>query len=168
MSIMSIIKRLIQAIISLFREPPSDPLAPSGTPGVTAPVSDLDIIGLYTHYSPNDPSECTPYNNVDPNRYPDVWVVGVETAPGVPGKHHIIGLEVDGYQVPQEDVRSINSPEHSRDLRIATIRYPRYDRYRQPGLHKVNVLVGRPTADGRGTEWIRKVPYTIRTVKDDN
>jgi len=95
------------------------------------------------------------------------WGVG-DRARGSGGNDHIIGLEVDGYQVPQEDVRSVNSPDHSRDLRIAIIRYPRYDRYRQPGPHRVNVLVGRPTTDGRGIEWIRKVPYTIRTVKDAN
>ncbi len=166
--IVNAIKRLIAVIVSVFRRPTSDPLAPDGTPGATAPVNDLDIIGLYTHYSQNDPSECIPYNNVDPNKYPDVWVVGIETEAGVPGKHHVIGLEVDGYRVPQEDVRSINSPDHSSDLRIATIRYPRYDRYRQPGLHQANVLVGRPTADGFGVEWIRKVPYTIRTVKNGN
>ncbi len=156
--------KLLSAIIGLFgairalfsRSTPPDPLAPPArTP------DDIEILGLYRHYSAKEIEACIPYNDIDPNRYPDVWVVGREV---VPDTHYLIGLEVDGYIVPLEDVQSVHSPEHSDDLRIAIIRYPRYDRYRRPGVHRVNVLIGRPDATERGVEWIRKIPYEVRTV----
>ncbi len=152
---------IVDAIRALFsRSTPPDPLAPrSSAPG--AAPGDIEILGLFRHYSAKEIEACIPYNDIDPNRYPDVWVVSREV---VPDTHYLIGLEVDGYIVPLEDVQSVHSPEHSDDLRIAIIRYPRYDRYRRPGVHQVNVLIGRPDATERGVEWIRKIPYEVRTV----
>ena len=160
--------KLISFIISLFealraifsRSTPPDPLAPTEEARAPTP-GDIEILGLYRHYSAKEIEECIPYNDIDPNRYPDVWVVGREV---VPDTQYLIGLEVDGYIVPLEDVQSVHSPEHSDDLRIAIIRYPRYDRYRRPGVHQINVLIGRPDATERGVEWIRKIPYEVRTV----
>ncbi len=163
--LISLIIGLFGAIRALFsRSTPPDPLAPTEEARAPTP-GDIEILGLYRHYSAPEPEECIPYNDIDPNRYPDVWVVGREV---VPDAHHLIGLEVDGYIVPLEDVQSIHSPEHSDDLRIALVRYPRYDRYRRPGVHEVNVLVGQPTEDRRVVQWIRKVPYQVRTVSRDD
>lgn len=152
---------IVDAIRAFFsRASPPDPLAP--TEEVRAPTpGDIEILGLYRHYSAKEIEACIPYNDIDPNHYPDVWVVGREV---VPDTHYLIGLEVDGYIVPLEDVQSVHSPEHSDDLRIAIIRYPRYDRYRRPGEHLVNVLIGEPTPDGRGAVWSRKIPYIVQTV----
>ncbi|WP_343241493.1 hypothetical protein [Methanoculleus sp. UBA312] len=157
----SLIIGLFEALRTLFsRSAPPDPLAPTEEARAPTP-DDIEILGLFRHYSAPEPEECIPYNDIDPNRYPDVWVVGREV---VPDTHYLIGLEVDGYIVPLEDVQSVHGPEHSDDLRIAIIRYPRYDRYRRPGVHQVNVLIGRPDATERGVEWIRKIPYEVRTV----
>lgn len=159
--LISFIISLFEALRALFSQStPPDPLAPTEEARAPTP-GDIKILGLYRHYSAPEPDECIPYNDIDPNRYPDVWVVGREV---VPDTHYLIGLEVDGYIVPLEDVQSVHSPEHSDDLRIAIIRYPRYDRYRRPGVHQVNVLIGRPDATERGVEWIRKIPYEVRTV----
>ena len=154
---------LLDALRALFsRESPPDPLAPRdpGSPAA-ADGEDIEILGLYRHYSAHDPAACIPYDEIDPNVYPDVWVVGREIRRDA---HYLIGLEVDGYTVPLADVQSVKSPEHSDDLRIAIIRYPRYDRYRRPGEHLVNVLIGEPTPDGRGAVWSRKIPYIVQTV----
>ena len=152
---------IVGAIRALFSPAsPPDPLAPTEEARAPAP-GDIEILGLYRHYSAKEIEACIPYNDIDPNHYPDVWVVGREV---VPDTHYLIGLEVDGYIVPLEDVQSVHSPEHSDDLRIAIIRYPRYDRYRRPGVHQVNVLIGRPDATERGVQWVRKIPYEVRTV----
>lgn len=162
--IISALIGLFEALRALFsRSAPPDPLAPAIERTARAP-DDIEILGLYRHYGAPEPEACIPYDNVDPKVYPDVWVVGREV---VPDTHYLIGLEVDGYTVPLEDVQSVKSPEHSDDLRIAIIRYPRYDRYRRPGVHEVNVLIGRTAEDGRGVQWIRKVPFTVRTVSGD-
>ena len=159
--LLSAIIGLFGAIRALFSRPSApDPLAPPArTP------DDIEILGLYRHYSAKEIEACNPYDDIDPNRYPDVWVVGREV---VPDTQYLIGLEVDGYIVPLEDVQSIQSPEASDDLRIALVRYPRYDRYRRPGVHEVNVLIGRPTEDRRVVQWVRKVPYLVRTVSRDD
>lgn len=160
---------VLDAIRALFSPAsPPDPLAPpSASPGaapgthVPAEDGDIEILGLFRHYSAPEPEACIPYDGVDPNVYPDVWVVGREIRRDA---HCLIGLEVDGYTVPLADVQSVKSPEHSDDLRIAIIRYPRYDRYRRPGEHLVNVLIGEPAPDGRGAVWSRKIPYIVQTV----
>lgn len=158
----SLLIGLIEAFYALFsRAPPTEPVAANGQAERAAAASDIEIIGLYRHYSAPEPDECVPYDGTDPNRYPDVWVVGREIRTGA---HYLIGLEVDGYEVPLSDVQNVESPEHSEDLRIAVIRYPRYDHYRRPGEHQVNVLIGRATGDGRGVQWARKIPFTVRTV----
>jgi hypothetical protein len=154
---------VLDAIRALFSPAsPPDPLAPRdpGTPAA-AVAGDIEILGLFRHYSAKEIEACIPYDEIDPNVYPDVWVVGRELRRDA---HYLIGLEVDGYTVPLADVQSVNSPEHSDDLRIAIIRYPRYDRYRRPGEHLVNVLIGEPTPDGRGAVWSRKIPYIVQTV----
>jgi len=156
---------LFEAIRALFSRPsPKGTLAPATDQAATEP-GDIEILGLYRHYSAPEPDECVPYNDIDPNRYPDVWVVGREV---VKDTQYLIGLEVDGYTVPLEDVQSIQSPDASDDLRIALIRYPRYDRYRRPGPHQVNVLIGRPTEDRRVVQWVRKVPFRVKTVSRDD
>lgn len=159
--LISFIIGLFEALRAHFSRPSANStLAPATEQ--TAPIAaGIEILGLYRHYSAKEIEACIPYNDIDPNRYPDVWVVGREV---VPDTHYLIGLEVDGYIVPLEDVQSVHSPEHSDDLRIAIIRYPRYSRYRRPGVHQVNVLIGRPDATERGVEWIRKIPYEVRTV----
>jgi hypothetical protein len=154
---------VLDAIRALFSPAsPPDPLAPRdpGTPAA-AVAGDIEILGLFRHYSAKEIEACIPYDEIDPNVYPDVWVVGRELRRDA---HYLIGLEVDGYTVPPADVQSVKSPEHSDDLRIAIIRYPRYDRYRRPGEHLVNVLIGEPTPDGRGAVWSRKIPYIVQTV----
>jgi hypothetical protein len=143
-----------------------DPLAPRdpGSP-VASDDGDIEILGLYRHYSARDPGACIPYDGVDPNVYPDVWVVGRELRRDA---HYLVGLAVDGYTVPLDDVQSVKSLEGSGDLRIAIIRYPRYARYRAAGPHEVSVLIGETTEDGRGVQWVRRIPYQIRTVLADD
>jgi hypothetical protein len=153
----------VEAIRALFSSTPAPgPLAPP-EPGAPAAVEggDVEILGLYRHYSAKDPGACIPYDEVDPSVYPDVWVVGREIRRDA---HYLIGLAVDGYEVPLDDVQSVRSPEGPSDLRIAIIRYPRYARYRAAGPHEVAVLIGETTEDGRGVQWVRRIPYQIQTV----
>lgn len=147
-----------------FRPAPADPLAPTAPGGTEGPalaeVDGYEVLGLYRHYSTKDPEACIPYTNVDPGVYPDVWVVMRETTHARP---RVIGLEVDGYEVPIEDVQHVASPEASSDLHIAVVRYPRYARYRRPGPHRVVVLVGESLGRYQ-VQWKHRIPFTIRTV----
>lgn len=147
-----------------FRPAPADPLAPTAPGGTEGPaiaeVDGYEVLGLYRHYSAKDPDACILYDKVDPNVFPDVWVVMREM---VRGRPRVIGLEVDGYEVPIEDVQYVKSAEASDDLRIAIIRYPRYARYRRPGPHHVVVLVGESLGRYQ-VQWKHRIPYTIRTV----
>lgn len=152
-----------------FRPPVSvDPLAPPAPGGIEGPVipevDGYEILGLYRHYDAKDPEQCIPYDNLDPNRYPDVWVVMRET-PG--SRPRVIGFEVDGYEVPIEDVQNVASSDASGTLRIAVIRYPRYTRYRRPGVHQVMVLVGE-SLGRQQVLWKHRVPFSIRTVSGDD
>lgn len=150
---------------SWFRPAPVDPLAPTAPGGTGGPaiaeVDGYEVLGLYRHYDARDPDGCIPYDEIDPNTYPDVWVVMREAVRG--SRPRVIGLEVDGYVVPIEDVQHVASPEASDDLRIAVIRYPRYDRYRRPGAHQGAVLIGESLGRYQ-VQWTHRIPYTIRTV----
>lgn len=140
---------------------PLAPTAPGGTDGpAIAEVDGYEILGLYRHYDARDPDGCIPYDEIDPNVYPDVWVVMRET---VRDRPVVIGLEVDGYEVPIKDVQHVKSSEASSDLRIAIIRYPRYARYRAAGPHHVVVLVGESLGRYQ-VQWKHRIPYTIRVV----
>ncbi len=147
-----------------FRPAPADPLAPTAPGGTEGPaiaeVDGYEVLGLYRHYDARDPDGCIPYDEIDPNVYPDVWVVMRET---VRDRPRVIGLEVDGYEVPIKDVQHVKSSEASGDLRIAIIRYPRYARYRAAGPHHVVVLVGESLGRYQ-VQWKHRIPFTIRTV----
>lgn len=147
-----------------FRPAPVDPLAPTAPGGTEGPaiaeVDGYEVLGLYRHYDARDPDGCIPYDEINPNVYPDVWVVMRET---VRDRPRVIGLEVDGYEVPIKDVQHVKSSEASGDLRIAIIRYPRYARYRAAGLHHVVVLVGESLGRYQ-VQWKHRIPYTIRVV----
>ena len=166
---MTSIFQLFWSFLAKLFAPATDPQPAATTePAPTAPTEagplprgDVEVVGIYARYAERAPAENIPYDQIDPNINPKVWVVARGTQPGAV----VFGLQVDGRMPEADEIQTDGTVvEATGDPVIVVLDYPKYTTYRKPGTHDVRVLLGYAAGDGRTVTWQRSVPFTVRTV----
>ncbi len=143
---------------------PTATVEPAAAPG-RRDQGDVEIIGLYAHYDERaSQGENLVYSNIDPRKYPKVWVAFRGVKPGAV----TFGLKVDGRMPTEDEIETDGTVvEATGQQGIAVLDYPPYGVYRDPGTHVVTVLLGHATGEGKAVEWYQEVMFAIRTVRDE-
>lgn len=163
-AILGVIVALVLSAIAIFRlrttpEVQPDPLAPHESidaPPAPAPVSPTaEVLGLFA-----DANGEYIWNYLDPARHTlYVRLRGTRRGP------LYVGLEVDG-RVGDTTFLTIGEDSPIEKVQTFAMEFPRYDRYRSPGLHQVSVLTGYPPDQpGADPIWTDRVDYQVEVVQ---
>lgn len=164
LSLEAILGALLALLISAFaifrlRAPAPeqpDPREPIDAPPVPAPVSPTaEVLGLFA-----DANGEYIWNYLDPARHTlYVRLRGTRRGP------LYVGLEVDG-RVGDTTFLTIGEDTPIEKVQTFAMDFPRYDRYRSPGLHQVSVLTGYPPDQpGADPIWTDRVDYQVEVVQ---
>ncbi len=139
-------------------------VTPAATPDDYKNTGDLIVDGIYTHYAEGDTGATRPYDNVDPDQYPEVWV----RLTGVKEGKVLTALRVDGRSpADSSEIKVVDVGGFIGGHGIAVLPYPEYTAYRAAGIHEVVVMVGRVKDgedDAMAVEWMKSYPFDV-TVK---
>lgn len=160
--ILSVITALALATIAYFklRKAPTteqpDPLAPGEQPTVPA-GQDLAVLGLFA-----DADGEKFWNYLDPSRH--TLFVRLK---GLKKGKFFVGLEVDG-RVDSTCTLTVGENSPVEKIHSIAMEFPKYDRYRTTGTHKVAVLTGPVPPDvnpGAAPVWTNRTDYQVEVVK---
>ena len=161
-AIAGVIVGLVLAVIAYFKirsSPTSeqpDPLAPGEPPAAPADP-DIEVLGLFA-----DADGEKTWNYLDPSRH----TLFVRLRGRKKGKF-FVGLEVDG-RVDSTCTLTVGENSPIEKIHSIAMEFPKYDRYRSTGTHKVAVLTGPVPPDvdpGATPVWTARTEYQVEVVQ---